>query len=300
VKTIRDALNRSSFAITAELGISPAMNAVSIVEQAKALSKCTDAIQIPDHRHARPHISNLAIAAHLLKDGIDPIVQMNCRDRNRIAIQSDLLGAQSLGVSGLLLMRGRRLPVDHVSQATGVYDISAIDLIRSAAAIRDGTVLAGGNEPDQPEFHIGAVASVFKVVDDWEPETLRLKSEAGAQFIQLQICMNLDTLRGYLARLVEAKLTWRCQLLAQVAVFSSADEALTLRKSISDAIVPIDVVKRLEDAKNPQQEGIRICAEQLQQLAEISGITGATVMAPGDPKNIVAAIEASGIRANSA
>jgi methylenetetrahydrofolate reductase (NADPH) len=297
VKTIRDALNRSSFAITAELGISPAMNAVSIVEQANALSTCTDAIQIPDHRHARPHISNLAIAAHLLKDGIDPIVQMNCRDRNRIAIQSDLLGAQSLGVSGLLLMRGRRLPVDHVSQATGVYDISAIDLIRSAAAIRDGTVLAGGNEPDQPEFHIGAVASVFKVGDEWEPERLRLKSEAGAQFIQLQICMNLDTLRGYLARLVAAKLTWRCQLLAQVAVFSSADEALTLRKSISDAIVPNDVVNRLENAKNPRKEGIRICAEQLQQLAEMSGIAGATVMAPGDPANIVAAIEASGIRA---
>ena len=296
LKTFRKALQSQAFTVTAEMGISPQMHADEIIEQAKALSAWADAVQVPDHRHLRPHISNLVIAAHLLKNDIDPIVHMNCRDRNRIAIQSDLLGAHSLGVSGLLLMGGRRLPADHRPKATGVYDINAIELINSAVAIREGDVLAGENLPGEPEFFIGTLGSVLREVDEWQPEKLLSKLDAGAQFIQLQICMNPKSLQNYMSRLVSVKLTWRCRVLASLAVFSSAEEARALRKSIPNVMVPRDVVQRLKNSKDPEQEGIRICAEQLQQVAEIPGIAGATVMAPGDPANIAAAIEASGVR----
>lgn len=278
------------------MGISPQMHADEIIKQAKALSTWADAVQVPDHRHLRPHISNLVIAAHLLKNDIDPIVHMNCRDRNRIAIQSDLLGAHSLGVSGLLLMRGSELPAGHSSEAKGVYDINAIELINSAVAIREGDVLAGENLPGEPDFFVGTVARVLREVEEWQPEKLSSKLDAGAQFIQLQICMNPVILQNYMSRLVAVKLTWRCRVLASLAVFSSAEEARALRKSIADVMVPREVVQRLEKSKDPEQEGILICAEQLQQVAEIPGIAGATVMAPGDPANIAAAIEASGVR----
>ncbi len=108
--------------------------------------------------------------------------------------------------------------------------------------------------------------------------------------------MNMQTLRDYVSRLISTKLTWRIQMLAELAVFSSAEEARALRKILSDAIIPADVVRRLEASMDPREEGIKICAEQLQQLSEIPGIAGATVMATGDPANIVAAIEASGVR----
>ena len=201
-------------------------------------------------------------------------------------------------ISGLLLMSGRRLPSDHRPRATGVYDINAIELIKSAAAIREGDVLAGENLPGEPDFFIGTFARVLRDVDEWQPVTLLSKSNAGAQFIQLQVCMNPKSLQNYMSRLVAAKLTWRCQVLASLAVFSSADEARLLRKTISDVMVPRDVVQRLENSKDPKQEGIQICAEQLQLVTEIPGIAGATVMAPGDPASIAAAIEASGVRAD--
>ena len=295
LNTFREALQSQAFTVTAEMGITPQMHADEIIEQAKALLAWADAVQVPDHRHLRPHISNLVIAAHLLKNDIDPIVHMNCRDRNRIAIQSDLLGAHSLGVSGLLLKRGRRLPEGHSSEATGVYDITAIELINSAVAIREGDVLAGKNFPGEPEFFIGTVARVLRNVDDWQPEKLLSRLDAGAQFLQLQICMNPKILQNYMSRLVSVKLTWQCRVFASLAVFSSAEEARALRKSNPDVMVPREVVQRLEKSRDPEQEGIRICAEQLQQVAEISGIAGATVIAPGDPTNIMAAIEASGV-----
>ncbi len=296
MKTLKDALRSPAFTLTAELAVNPELSAAKIVDQAKLLSTCVDAIQIPDHRQARPHMSNLAIAVHLLQNDIDPVVHMNSRDRNRIAIQSDLLGAQSLGITNLLLMRGRQLSADHQPEVTGVYDIDAIDLIKSAAAVRDGTVLSGGSLPGEPEFFIGTVASVLKSVEEWHPEKLLSKADAGAQFIQLQICMNMKSLRDYMSRLISTKLTWRCQVLAGLGVFCSADEARSTRDIFSDAVIPGNLVRRLKGAKDPRQEGIEICAEKLQQVTEIPGIAGATIMTPGDPANIVAAIEASGLR----
>lgn len=296
MKTLREALQSQELTLTAELSMNPRQNAAEILAQAHGLGAATDAVQVPDHRHAVPHISNIAAAVHLLHAGIDPIVHMNCRDRNRIAMQSDLLAAQSLGVCNLLLMRGKELPADHTPRTTNVFDHGALDLIKTAAAVRDGEVFTGERSPDTRDFHIGTIATVFPPGAGWQPEKLTEKADAGAQFVQLQICLDLNTLREYMARLVAAKLTWRVQVLAGLAVVSSAHEARLLRKNFPDAIIPASVVKRIERSKSPEKEGIRICAEQIRELMDIPGVAGASLMTPGDPGLIRSAIAESRVR----
>lgn len=297
--TLKDALSSADFAVTAELDLTPKDHLGQIVAQAQQLQSHVDAVQIPDHRNAQPHISPIAIAAELLQHGMDPVVRMNSRDRNRIAVQSELLTARSLGISNLLLSRGSDLPDDHRPPATSVYDLSAIDLIRTAAAIRDGDALADGRPDDAAEFFIGTIATVFKPNDGWQPEKLRAKADAGAQFVQLQPCMDFDVLTSYIACLVDSKLTWRFQVLANIAVLPSAESVRDLRQKHRAALIPSSLVARLEQARDAEAEGIAIAAELLQLLSETPGIAGANIHTMGDADHIVAAIEKSGVRTNA-
>jgi methylenetetrahydrofolate reductase (NADPH) len=294
--SLRDALKSQDFALTAKLSMGREQNASDLLAEAELLSQSVDAIQVPDSPYARPHISSIAGAALLVTAGIDPIMHMNSRDRNRIAIQSDLLGAQALGVSNVLLMRGTSLPADHMPRTSNVFDLGAIDLIRTAAALRDSGALVDGRLPDTPKLHIGAVATAFRPVETWQPEKLLAKADAGAQFIQLQVCMNGDALRGYVARIVAAKLTWRIQVLANLAIFPSAEAAIEMKKMRPDAAIPREVIGRLEKSVDPVQEGIDICAEVLAELADMPGVAGANLATTGEPESIIAAIEKSGVR----
>ncbi len=294
--TLREALKSQDFALTAKLSMAPGQSAHDLVQDARLLATAVDAIQVPDNAHARPHISSIAAAALITREGIDPVIHMNCRDRNRVAVQSDLLGAQALGVSNVLLMRGNSLPADHLPRTTNVFDLSAIDLVATAAAIRDNVALAGGKLPDGPELYVGAVATAFRPNDDWQPEKLLTKADAGAQFIQLQVCMDAKIIEAYAAKLVAAKLTWRFQVLAALAVFESGDAARAWKKKRPDAVIPRTVIDRLDNADNPQQEGIAICAELLAALKKIPGIAGADLNTSGETAAILTAIDTSGVR----
>jgi len=296
LKTLREALRSEELTLTAELSLDPRTSPESIIEQAQTLSTATDAVQIPDHRHLRPHLSNIAIAALLLQNGIDPIVQMNCRDRNRVALQSDILGARALGANNLLFSRGVAFPEDHRPRSTSVFDVGAIDLVATAAAIRDGDVFVGTAPKDSPDLYLGTVATAFNPAEGWEPEKLLSKANSGAQFIQLQLCHDIDILHAYASRIVASKLTWRFQLLAGLAVLPSAEAARELRKARPDSIIPSSIVKRIEAADDHEAEGIAIAAEQLQEIADIPGLSGVTLVTPGEAENIVAAIRASGLR----
>lgn len=294
--TLSDALRSTEFGITAELSLTPQMSAAEVVDQAKMLASNADAVQIPDHRNARPHMSGITVASLLLPEGIDTVLRVNCRDANRIAIQSELLAARSLGLRNLLLLRGAKLPDDHQPRSTEVHDLTAIDLLRTAAAIRDGEVFVGGDFEDNPPFFLGAVATAFDPTPDWQPEKLLAKADAGAQFVQLQLCMNTDTLSNYVARLVETRMTWRFQVLATIAVLPSAEAARELRHFQPDSVIPSSIVSRLERAQDPVDEGIDIAAEALRTVLDIPGISGANLVTPGAPESISAAIERSGIR----
>lgn len=295
-RTLQEALQSQNFALTAKLSMARGQNAHDLVAEARSLSNCVDAIQIPDNVYARSHISSIAAAALIIQERMDPIVHMNCRDRNRIAVHSDLLSAQALGVTNILLMRGSSLPADHLPRTTNVYDMDTIDFIRAAAAIRDSEIPASEKHPDATRLHIGTVATAFRPVEDWQPENLLAKADAGAQFIQLQVCMNADVIKKYAAKLVAAKITWRIQILAGLAVFPSAEAARQLQKNRPDALIPRTVIDRLEQSKDPEREGIRICADILAELAETPGIAGANLMTSGEVGSVAAAVKESGVR----
>ena len=299
MKTLRDALRQEELTLSAELSLRPGQSAIEILEQAKTLSAAADAIQVPDNRNALPHMSNIAVASLLRQEGLDPVVHMNSRDRNRIAFQSDLLGAQGIGVTNLLLMRGESLAKRNKPRIHGIFDIKAVEMIAKAASIRDGGTFAGVEFPGASELFIGSVATVFNPETNWQPEKLIEKADAGAQFIQLQVCLDMDILREYMAALVAAKLMWRFNVLVGLAVLPSADAARRMRQLQPDSIIPAALMKRLEHSTDAEAEGVKVCAELLQELSQIPGVAGANIMTPGDPDSIPAAVHASGLRASA-
>jgi len=296
LKTLREALRSEELTLTAELELGPRDGPEAIVEQARTLASRTDAVQIPDHRHFRPHMSAIAVAALLLQEGIDPVMQMNCRDRNRVALQSDIVGARAIGVNNLLVLRGAAYPGDHRPKTSSVFDVGAIDLVATAATIREGDAFPDTAPEGAPDLYVGTVATAFNPSGNWEPEKLRSKADAGAQFIQLQLCSDIALLRDYAARIVESRLTWRLQFLAGLPVLPSAEQARELREARPDSVIPADVVKRIEAADDQEAEGVAIAAEQLHEIADIPGVSGVTLVTPGDPALIQAAIDASGLR----
>jgi 5,10-methylenetetrahydrofolate reductase len=296
LKTLREALLSEELTLTAELTLGPRDGPEATIVQAQALAELTDAVQVPDHRHARPHLSNVAVAALLRQNNIDPVVHMNCRDRNRLALQSDIIGVRALGVTNLLLLRGSNFPKGHRPVSTGVFDMGAIDFLATAAAIRDGDVFPGTAPEGAPDLYIGTIATAFPPSESWEPEKLTSKADAGAQFIQLQVCHDMDLLSAYVERLVASKLTWRFQLLACLAVLPSGEAAREFRMARPDSVIAPELVQRLDSAADSEEEAVAMAAEQLRAVAAIPGISGVNLVTPGDPALINAAIWASGLR----
>jgi len=282
--TFRHALRTQDFTLTAELALDAHSDRESIVAQAKALVADVDAVQVTDSPGERVHLSSLAAAAILLDAGIDPVLHLHCRDRNRISLRSELLGAAALGVSSLLLMRGRELPEDFRPRIKQVYDWGGRRLIASASAL------------EEADFMIGSIATAFKPDREWKPGKLASKLDAGARFIQTQLCFDIDLLRHYMSRLVAEKITRRANVLIGLAPLPSAGSAHWLGKHLRGAVVPAKVVKRLRQATDPEQEGIDICAELLQQVADIPGVSGANLHCLVEPERIVEAVKLSGVR----
>ncbi|MDX1508408.1 MAG: methylenetetrahydrofolate reductase [Woeseiaceae bacterium] len=283
MKTFRHALRNKEFALTAELTLKPSALREDILDQAHTVSGLVDAVQVTDNPGAHLHVSPMAAAAILINDGIDPVLQMDCRDRNRIALRSELFGAAALGVSSVLVMRGRDYPEDARPRIKPVYDWGARKLIACANSI-EGT-----------DFLVGSIATAFKPDRDWRPEKLGEKADAGVRFVQTQPCFDIDVLRHYMARLVAAKLVQRVNVIIGVAPIPSVEVAQWFGKNLRGAVVPAKVVQRLRQADDPRAEGIRICSELLQQVAEIPGVSGANVICLGDADAAAEAIGASGV-----
>ena len=290
MRTFREAVQGDRFALTAELTLARTSTADDVRRQADVLGRYVDAIQVSDNPYAWVQMSALSAAAILRGHGIDPVPILTCRDRNRIALESDLLGLRALGVSSVILTRGQRVPKEHAVQAGGVFDMSGRELIALAASF-------GGEEPATrgPEFLVGTAARVFRPGPEWRAEALAARAAAGARFLQTQLCFNVNVLRQYMQALVTAKLTWRYSVIVSLAVLPSAVTAQWVKKNLGGSRIPKSVIRRLEQAPDPEQEGIRICAEKMQEIAAIPGISGINLMTTGDAAAITAAIEASAL-----
>jgi methylenetetrahydrofolate reductase (NADPH) len=276
------ALQSGTFVMTAE--ISPPLSCArsDLVAKIRPLKSIANAVNVTDGASAHAHMSALAAAAIMVEEGVEPILQFTCRDRNRIALQSDLLGAVTLGVRNFLMLRGDDPSKGDQPDAKPVFDLETRDLIALAARLRDkGEILPGRTIGNVPALTIGAADMPVEPVAGWFPTTLNAKIDAGAQFVQTQFCMDAGLARRYVERLAEDGITRKLKILIGIAPLRSARSARWIRDNLFGSVIPDEIIARLEAAQNPADEGARICQELLQQFSEIDGVAGAHIMAPG-------------------
>jgi methylenetetrahydrofolate reductase (NADPH) len=218
VKTFRHALQGDAFTITAELALHRQTTVEEALRQARLLADSVDGIQISDSPNAWAQISPVALAGLLIRSGIDAIPRLTCRDRNRIALQSDLLGMRATGVTSVMLTRGNDLPDSPESKAKQVFDVSCRELIAMAHAINEE-----GSSSVQNELLIGTDTTVVSPPSDQYSMELLARASAGARFLQTQPCLDIDVLRAYMQAMVEAKITWNYAVIVSLAPIPSAE-----------------------------------------------------------------------------
>ncbi len=290
MKTFKEAVRKKDFAISAEIYLRPESDAESLRAQAIALRDSVDGLLLTDNQYGQLHMSTTAAASILIDYGVDPIVQLTCRNRNRIALISDLLGVGALGVTSLLLVAGERAPEQFQPRPKPVMDLSATDLIRTAATMKIDEKLT-----QNLDFFVGGVVTPIMPKPSWEAKQLREKIDAGAQFVQTHICMDVELLRRYLSHLVANKLTQRTSVVASVALLGSVEDERWLRENRPNVMLPDGMAKRLESASNPREEGIQICAETIRAMREIPGLAGVNIMSARDLSAIPEVVRAAGL-----
>jgi methylenetetrahydrofolate reductase (NADPH) len=287
-------LGAGDFVVTAEITPPVSTDPAEFLSRALPLKGVATAVNVTDGAGAKVHLSSLAAAHFLVQNGIEPIFQMTCRDRNRLALQGDILGAVSLGIRNVLILAGDDPKAGDQPEAKPVFDLDSRGLLAMAHAMRSAQQLPSGTEiKGGMNLVIGAADIPVDPPPDWDAKGLRAKAAAGADFVQTQFCMDVGVVRRYAARLLE--LGVRLPILIGVAPIPSARSARWMREKLFGTRIPDEIVERLERAANPRREGRRICVEVLQQLAETPGIAGAHVMAPMNFAEIPAAIEESGV-----
>ncbi|HIC95173.1 TPA: methylenetetrahydrofolate reductase [Candidatus Bipolaricaulota bacterium] len=275
-------LELGQFALTCELGPPRGTSRRAIETKGELLRDYCDAINVTDNQTAIVRMGSLPSCVILREMGLEPVLQITTRDRNRLAIQSDLLGAVALGVQNVLCLSGDHPRLGDHPQAKGVWDLDSIQLIQALKQMRDERRLLSGNEirGEVPLF-IGAAANPF--ADPFELRVLRLekKIEAGADFIQTQAVFDLPRFKRFMEMVRDRGLDERVHILAGVIPPKSAGMARYMRDYVAGVLVPDEVVRRMEDAKDAKEEGIAISLEIIEQILEIPGVHGIHIMAVG-------------------
>jgi methylenetetrahydrofolate reductase (NADPH) len=237
-------------------------------------------------------MSALAGASLLLQAGIEPILQMTCRDKNRLALQSEMMGAAALGIRNLLLLSGDDPKTGDQPDTKPVFDIDSRTLIETARRLRDdGTLPNGRSLSGKADFFIGAADMPIDPPDGWQPNGLAAKIDAGAQFAQTQFCMDAAIVRRYVGALEKAGITTKIALLIGVNPLRSAKSARWMQHHLYGTIIPDAFISRLEQAADPAREGLRICVELIEELSTIRGVAGVHIMAPGNDAAIPETIQ---------
>jgi methylenetetrahydrofolate reductase (NADPH) len=280
-------LTSGRFTITAELVPPLSSDPKEVVRRAAPLKGLVTAVNVTDGAGARAHLSSLAAARILVENGIEPVLQMTCRDRNRLALQSDLLGALALGIRNLLVLTGDDPKAGDQPDAKPVFDLGSTQLLALAHRLASERRLASEALVSGPtELFLGAAALPVDPTAEWASPDLAAKAEAGARFVQTQFCMDLRIVRRWTQRLEELGLTPRLKVLVGLAPLSSGRSARWMRERLYGTIIPDALIERLERAGDPRHEGIAICVELLHELTTIPGVAGAHLMAPANPDAI--------------
>ena len=279
---LKSILDIGELAVTAECGPPKGADPDAILRKADLLSGKVDAINVTDNQTAIVRMSSLAACSLLLSRGLEPVMQVVVRDRNRIALQSDILGASAIGIRNILCLSGDHQCFGNQPQAMGVFDLDSIQLVQTIKNMRDqGTVLGGESLTKSPQLFIGAAANPF--ADPLELRVIRLakKIRAGADFIQTQCVYNLQRFQEWMSMIRDKGLTEQVSILAGVTPLKSAGMARYMKDKVAGMDIPDEVITRIEGVPKGKQrkEGIQICVETIQRLKEMQGIKGFHVMA---------------------
>jgi methylenetetrahydrofolate reductase (NADPH) len=275
-------LKAGHFAFTGECGPPKGANVEHLKEKMEPLKGMVDAVNVTDNQTAVVRMSSKAASALMVQAGLEPNFQMVCRDRNRIAMQSDILGASALGIRNMLCLSGDHQSFGNHPQSKNVYDIDSMQLIALVKKMRDEGKFDNDDEIDvPPKLFIGAASNPFADPVDFRVYRLANKIDAGADFIQTQCIYNMPRFREFMKRAVDMGLTEKCYILAGVTPMKSAGMAKYMKKSVPGMDVPDELIKRIEGAGKGKMaaEGIKFACEQIQEFKEMEGVAGVHLMA---------------------
>ena len=277
---IEKLLRAGEFTVTAELSPPDSSDPEEVFEKARIFDGTVDAINATDGSGANCHMSSVAVCAILRRANYSAIMQVSCRDRNRIAIQGDVLGAAAIGVASILCLTGDGVQAGDHPQAKPVFDLESITLLSMLRKMRDESRFQSGRKiTHPPRVFLGAAANPFRPPLDFRPIRLAKKIEAGAQFIQTQYCFDVERLKQFMARVCDMGLHKKAFILVGVGPLASARAAEWIRQHVPGVHIPDSIVGRLAGSTNQKQEGKKICIEMIQQVREITGVSGVHVMA---------------------
>ncbi|HMB30704.1 MAG TPA: methylenetetrahydrofolate reductase [Desulfohalobiaceae bacterium] len=291
-------LSSGHLAVTSECGPPRGSDPEAITKKAEMIKDHVDAINITDNQTSVTRLCSLAACIHLKLMGVEPVLQMVTRDRNRIAIQSDILGAASFDIFNMLCISGDHQSFGDCPQGQNVHDLDSMQLIQTVRHMRDEQKFLGGDEIKRPpQLFVGAAANPF--ADPFEIRVPRLakKIAAGAEFIQTQCIYNLDKFEEWMKQARDRGLDEKIAILAGVTPLKSAGMARFMKKRVPGMDVPDEVVKRMSDTPKEKQaeEGIQICIESIQRLKEVEGVKGFHIMAIEWEDRVPEIVEKSGL-----
>ncbi|MBP1648746.1 MAG: 5,10-methylenetetrahydrofolate reductase subunit MetF [Bacteroidetes bacterium] len=276
--SLREKIESDRFLVCAEIGPPQSCDGDVIRERAGVLRGIVDAVNITDNQTAVARLSSIAAAKILLDEGMEPIMQMTCRDRNRLAIQSDLLGAAALGIRNVLCLTGDHQSIGDQPEARGVFDLDSVQLISTVATMNGGHLLSGTEIASPPEFLIGAAANPF--AEPFEMRLIRLykKIAAGARFIQTQPVFDLERFARWMEQVVNMGLHKKAAILPGVMPVRSVKTLLWMKKNVPGVRIDAGLISRMSNARDAQEEGIALAVEMVQKLRNIVGVRGVHIM----------------------
>jgi methylenetetrahydrofolate reductase (NADPH) len=304
--------------VTAELGPPQSADSEVIRQKASLLRGYCDAVNLTDNQTAIVRMSSIGAGALVVQEGLEPVIQMTCRDRNRLAIQSDLLGAYAMGMRNVLCLTGDHQTFGNHPDAKNVFDVDSVQLVQIVAGMRDRRVFQNGEEfkGQEPRFFVGAAESPFAHPIEFRPYRLAKKVCAGANFIQTQLVYDIAAFGRFMEKVRELDIHRKTYLLAGVGPLKSPAMAKYMKENVPGILIPDELIQRMNAAGAPwagkskdeltkedkkarsqawQQEGMSICIELIQQLHQMEGVSGVHIMAIEWEEAVKPIVEGAGL-----
>jgi 5,10-methylenetetrahydrofolate reductase len=289
-------LRRGEFAVTTELNPPDSADPEDVYNRAKVFDGWVDALNAVDASGANCHMSSVGICALLTRMGYAPIMQIACRDKNRIAIQGDVLGGAAMGVANMLCLTGDGVQAGDQPGAKPVFDLDCMSLLETCRIMRDnGKFLSGRKLSTPPRIFLGAAINPFAPPIDFRPHRLGKKIAAGAQFVQSQYCFDVPMFRTYMQKVSDFGYAEQCFILCGVGPLASAKTAKWIRSNVPGIHIPDSVIKRLEGAQDQKKEGKQLCIDIINEVKEIPGVSGVHVMAYRQEEYVAEIVHESGV-----